>query len=746
MFMEDNLDQITKDISRCQACELRASATRPVPGLGEVGAKYFLIGEAPGHDEDEQGVPFIGAAGRRLDKLIALAGIDPSDCYISNVCRCLPPKVGGKRRTPRKREIAACVDFLWGEINLVKPQYIITLGATPLALFTKSGGVSQIHGTMFETDIEDRTVTIICQYHPAAALHQPRLWATILDDWENLPEVVPHDFKITTRASNVFDSCGLFGFDTEQDGTGGLGQWSVAARSKAGQLYVLPRYGVDKGFRFSADAIIAAHNWKYDLRVLRANGMQEPKNFCDTMILAYAMGLGKQAPKDDAKKKSGSDMVGGLGLKYLARRHLAMQMNTWQEVHDRPDLIEEYNAKDSVATFLLAEKWLPKAPKHYFDIDMPLLSVLMAIEDRGVKIDPDYLMEFAKSLDNKLAEFDIPLNPFSPKQVGAYVYGKLGIEPWRYTETGQPSTDEEVLETIDDPIVKQILAYKKVHKEKGTYVDNYVNARDAKDRIHPELKQTSTSTGRLSCARPNLQNVFKRDERVKLRSLFVADKGKKIVRADYNQLDYRALAAITQDPVLIEALNADKKIHQVTADIMGLSYDDAKTVNFGVLFGQEAWGLSQQLHITIDEARAFLKDYFKRFPNIKKYRDEMTETAKKDKKVSIPFTGRTRRIDAMYVDMWRVQKQGIKEAINMPVQGLEAEVVKLGMIDLHKRNAPMILMVHDEIIFEVDEKDALEYAMWLKSYIPTIISFGGVRFEVEVGLGNNWYESMTNTI
>jgi len=147
----DKLDQVAQDIVRCQRCELRMSATRPVAGFGSVGASYFLIGEAPGSEEDTQGIPFVGASGRRLDRLLALAGIEVNDCYLSNVCRCRPPS----NRTPKKKEIKACQEFLWRELKLVKPKTIITLGATPLGLFTQSGGVSQLHGTSFEWEMPD---------------------------------------------------------------------------------------------------------------------------------------------------------------------------------------------------------------------------------------------------------------------------------------------------------------------------------------------------------------------------------------------------------------------------------------------------------------------------------------------------------------------------------------------------------------------------------------------------------------
>jgi len=154
----DSLDQITKDILSCQRCELRQTATRPVVGNGNVGAKYFLIGEAPGREEDESGVPFVGSAGRRLDKLLELANIDINDCYLSNVCRCRPPS----NRTPRKKEIQACVDFLWREIKLVQPAVIITLGSTPLSLFCPYG-VTQVHGTIMDIDLDEairQTATI----------------------------------------------------------------------------------------------------------------------------------------------------------------------------------------------------------------------------------------------------------------------------------------------------------------------------------------------------------------------------------------------------------------------------------------------------------------------------------------------------------------------------------------------------------------------------------------------------------
>ncbi len=732
--MPDSLNQLRKDILSCQRCELRETATQPVPGIGNIGAKYFICGEAPGRQEDEEGCPFVGMSGRRLDKLIGLAGIDINDCYLSNVCRCRPPD----NRTPRKKEVTACKDYLMREIALVKPETIITLGSTPLGLFCPHG-VTHVHGTVTEAEVDGVKYTLIPQFHPAAALHQPRLWATLLDDWQNLPEHVNADFTVVDQPNLNLQGMTLAALDTETDNHGGVGQWSIAYRDGSGRLCVAPFYGSKPVVQFG-NCPVVFHNAKYDIRELRDNGMPVPEKFHDTMIQAYCLGLGKQAPKEDSKAKSGADMVGGLGLKYLARRHLGLQMMTWEQVREQPDKVPEYNAADSTATYLLAEKWLPVLPKHYFTIDMPLLPVLMAMEDRGVLIDPDYLSEYAKELDNRLGSFseDAQHLAFHTQDMQSYIYGTLGIEPFKFTDSGKPSVDSDVLETIGDPLVKEVLAYKELYKDKGTYVDNYIKGRDEQNRIHAEFKQTSTSTGRLSCARPNLQNV---DKEGNMRKLFVAPRGQKIVRVDYNQLEWRVLGAITQDPKIIAALNSGKKIHQLTAEEMGVEYSIAKRGNFGVIYGAQPWKLSQTLGCTINEAREFLDLYFKRFPGVKKYQDEMRETIKRDKKVTNWF-GRTRRIDAMYVEQKRIQEEGIKEGTNMPIQGAGGEIVKIAMIDLHeKHRAPMVLQVHDELLFYIDEKDAPEYAHWLEEYIPTLIEINGMKFTVDASWGDNWKET-----
>lgn len=742
------LSDVVKLCALCQRCSLRENATAPVFGTGSENAKYFILGEAPGRQEDSTGVPFVGFAGQHLNQLLDLGGIDINDCYLTNVVKCWPPKVNGKQTTPKKTERVACFEWLSKEFLVVRPRTIIPLGATPLSLFTPTG-VTQMHGTQFQYQLkigdEEWETTIMPMYHPAAAGYTPRLWAVMLDDWENKPEHVDTSFTVLPYLTRV-DTLHLWdthALDTENDEHGTLGQWSLAYRQN-GKLIVQPMQGTRTQLDYSSvDTKIIMHNAKWDLRVLQRAGINKPKptQVIDSMIVAYCLGMGRQEPKDSGK--SGDQMVGGLGLKYLARRHLGMEMRTWNETKDNPDEFELYNASDSVATLCLWEQWKPKMPQFFYDIDMPLLDTLMAMEDRGITVDPTFLQAYAEELDAQLKATELPLNPFSHKQVSEYVYGTLKIEPTKFTKDKKPSVDKEVLETIDDPIVKKILEYRELYKERTTYVSNYIERMDLDNKIHCDFKQTSTATSRLSSARPNLQNVTNSE---RLRSLFCADPGCVIVRADWWQLELVMFAALANEERMLEALRRGVKIHQLTANDIGLKYDDAKTINFLMLYGGTPWKISQEFHVPINQAADLERKYYATYPRIKKYHEEMIEKAHNERKVSL-WTGRTRRLDGMYSGNRMVIRESEREAINTPVQGGAAEVVKRAMNRLHyEHHAPMNLQVHDELLFIVPEKEGKDYAKFIFDFIPTVTEFNGVRFPVEVGLGHNWMEAKQNTI
>ena len=585
--------------------------------------------------------------------------------------------------------------------------------------------------------------TVLPQYHPAAALRMPYLWASLLDDWAHLPEKVDANFKVTSTLDFYHgrNLPKLFALDTENDAAGKIGSWSLAYRDESGQLCAEPFMYANKDFVVPDDCRVIMHHAKHDLNVMRANKMPLPKNVVDTFISAYCMGHGKQDPKDSGK--SGDRMVGGLGLKYLARRHLGMQMKSWMQVRDDASAMVQYNCEDSIGTYLLWEKWQKDLPKHFWTIDMPLLNVLMKMEDRGILADSKFLQEYAKTLDTRLGEIDLKgINPYSPDQVAKYIYEDLGYKPTKFTETGNPSTDKEVLETIDDPIVKAILEYREVYKERKTYVGAYAERMDSEGRIHCEFKQTSTATGRLSSANPNLQNVMKGT----LRTLFIPKEGHSLVVLDYKQLELRTFATLTREHKMLDALHADRSIHQETADVLGISYDDAKVVNFLMLYGGTAWKISQEFYVPIDEAHAMIYKYYSAYPGIKAYHENQREIARTQKSVTA-WSGRTRRLDGMYSEDRKTIRDAENLAINLPIQCTGAEIVKLAMIDLDtKHNAPMLLQVHDELLFEVPENEAEDYAHWLTEYIPKITEINGELFPVDVGFGKNWLEAKENKI
>jgi len=734
----------------------------------------MILGEAPGREEDRDGVPFVGASGKRLDQLLDLAHIDRNECYVTNVCKCWPPKVNNKQRAPKKAERLACSEWLNMELKLLRPQTIITLGATPLNLFTEDG-ITQLHGTQFQYHMkfapgDEYDLTLIAQYHPAAALHNPGLWAVLLDDWEHMPEVVPHDFLVAKLEGKTKQAppAKEFAVDTENDVSGKISEWSIAYRDKKKALNVMPFVGVDKRLDLT-QPLQVMHNAKWDLRVLKRNGLQVPEQtysekvldswvtnkmtkteqdrvksetkVVDTMIAAYCLGHGRQDTRDSGK--SGDRMVGGLGLKYLARRHLGMEMNSWKEVTEKGMDKVMYNAQDSVATYLLWEKWKDQLPAHFWNIDMPLLPVLMQIEDRGMQVEPKFLQEYAVLVDEQLAEIEIPFNPMSPKELGHYVFDVLKVAPTMFTETKQPSLAKEFLETIDDPIVQRVIRWKELAQEKSTYIKNYIRSMDLNNRIHCELKQTSTGTGRLSAVQPNLQNVTKETAKHPsgLRKMFIARPGCILIVLDYKQLELIYMAVAAPEPRLLKAIQEGRSIHQETADALGIEYGDGKVVNFLMSYAGSAWKVAQEFHKPISEAQKIVNNYFKMFPGIAAYQNNQRRIAQEQRRVTNLF-GRSRRLDGMFSGHRLTIQEAERQAINTPIQGGAGEVVKRAMNDLHYRHhAPMIMQVHDEMIFEVPIKEAKSYAKWLKEYVPTITTIDGVQFQVDVGVGPNWKEA-----
>ena len=351
-------------------------------------------------------------------------------------------------------------------------------------------------------------------------------------------------------------------------------------------------------------------------------------------------------------------------------------------------------------------------------LDEPIAPILLRMEMRGIKIDMDFLKNFSEELEVliKKAEKEVldlageHFNVASPKQLGVILFEKMKLPAAKKTKTGY-STDNDVLMGLDHPIAKSILEFRELSKLKSTYVDALPAIADPKThRVHTHFNQALTATGRLSSTQPNLQNIPIRTERgARVREAFIAEKGQALLSVDYSQIELRILAHISEDPGLIKAFNEDLDIHTATAsEVFGVKLTDvtsdhrriAKAVNFGIAYGQGAFGLADNLGISRSEAQGIIKRYFEKFKGIQTYIEDTIKKAHEDGYVVTLF-GRRRYLDELKNKNAMVKKFGERAAINAPIQGTAADLVKKAMIELDQKcPLPMLLQVHDELVFE----------------------------------------------
>lgn len=390
------------------------------------------------------------------------------------------------------------------------------------------------------------------------------------------------------------------------------------------------------------------------------------------------------------------------------------------------------------------------------DLELPLIPVLASMELRGVQIDMDELKDQSSTLakDIKRLEQEIhkaagtEFNIGSPKQLGQVLFERLKLPPTKKTKTGF-STDSDVLESLKDkhPVAALVLDYRELTKLKSTYVDAIPALVDDKNRVHTSLNQAATSTGRLSSTNPNLQNIPIRTERGRLvRKAFVADEGSCLISADYSQIELRVLAHMADDPGLTRAFKEDLDIHAATAsEVFGVDLKKvtaehrriAKAVNFGLAYGQGAQGLSDTLDISRTEASEIIARYFKRFSNVKSFMETTTREGMEKGYVETLF-GRRRYLPELRSQNQMMRRAGERAAINAPIQGTASDLVKLAMIKLHDSlPIPLLLQVHDELLFESPVDEADEYCRDIKEAMESVYKLS-VPLKVNVGKGPNW--------
>ena len=398
-----------------------------------------------------------------------------------------------------------------------------------------------------------------------------------------------------------------------------------------------------------------------------------------------------------------------------------------------------------------------KSDDIYEKLDKPLIKILHRMESNGIKLDVKRLNEFSQQLGAELAVIETKVHEIagekfnigSPKQLGVILFEKLGLEALKKTKTGY-STDNDVLEKLQHPIAKQVIEYRELAKLKSTYVDALPELVDANHRVHGSFNQALTATGRLSSTAPNLQNIpIKTEKGQVVRQCFIAEAGQKLLSLDYSQIELRVLAHISEDKNLIQAFADDLDIHQATAsevfttplkDVTKEQRRIAKAVNFGIAYGQGAFGLAETLGISRSESKEIIEKYFNRFSGIKEYIERTIEQAHKNKYVETLF-GRKRYIDELNSINVMVKKFGERAAINAPIQGTASDLVKLAMIDIAKNiQLKLILQVHDELIFEGSEEEILENLPKIKYKMEHVAKLK-VPLKVNHAVGMNWDQS-----
>lgn len=429
------------------------------------------------------------------------------------------------------------------------------------------------------------------------------------------------------------------------------------------------------------------------------------------------------------------------------------------------------NAERAKALFDLKEYFEKKLEdlnltKIFNEIDLRIIPVLARMEKVGVSLNPNYLIDFEKELESKLHEIEEKIfelagesiNLNSPKQVGALLFDKLQLPVIKKTKTGY-STDAEVLEELDGMNLSEIPGLMLTHREFGKILSTYVKAlpelvNQKTKRIHTTYNLTVAQTGRLSSVNPNLQNIPIRSEMgQRVRKAFIAKPGLVLLSADYSQVELRLLAHFSQDPTMLRSFKDNLDIHAQTAsEVLGIPLGEvksndramAKTVNFGLMYGQSSFGLAQTLKISRTEAKNYIDKYFNRFSSIKKFLDTLKESAEQSG-YAITLHGRKRLLPDIYSENRTIKAQAERMAINSPIQGTAADIIKLAMISIDKKfnelnfKSKMLLQVHDELIFEVHEEELNRVKEIVKNEMENVVNLT-VPLSVSMGVGINWYD------
>ncbi len=601
-----------------------------------------------------------------------------------------------------------------------------------------------------------------------------------LENTEHFYQNVQGDLPTKMFIQNLLNQTSVC-FDTETTGLDALNSELVglAFSWEKGKGFYVPfpenqeeaQILIDKFKPFFENETIekVGQNIKYDLKILSRYGIEVKGNLFDTMIAHYLI---------NPDMRHNMDVLSETYLKYSPKsitELIGKKGKNQGNMRDIPlDDIKEYAVEDADVTIQLKNHFLPilekvGTKKLYDEIEIPLVPVLADMEKEGINLDVDFLkkMSVEMTAESKALEQSIyetageTFNLASPKQLGDVLFDKMKIggAKQKKTKTGQYATGEEILSYLanDNPIVKDILEWRQMVKLQSTYIDALPNQVDPKTgRVHTDYMQTVAATGRLSSNNPNLQNIPIRTERGRqIRKAFIArDENYTLVSADYSQIELRIIAALCGEENMIEAFRNNEDIHKSTAakvfnvpleEVTKEQRSHAKTVNFGIIYGVSAFGLSNQTNLSRKESAELIDAYYKTYPKLKSFISDQVDFARENGFVET-ISGRRRYLKDINSANAIVRGGAERNAVNAPIQGSAADIIKIAMINIHKKlksenwQSKMLLQVHDELVFDVHNSELEKIQPMIKHEMESAFKMI-VPLDVEIGMGKNWLEA-----
>jgi DNA polymerase-1 len=604
-------------------------------------------------------------------------------------------------------------------------------------------------------------------------------------------ETISSDYEALFKRDDLkkwakkLDACKVFAIDTETDSldtvSANLVGVSLAVEEGAGCYIPIghkydgcpSQLGLEEVVEIIGAAIeknkhkAVGQNLKFDIPILSRHGIDLDNFFADTMLMSYVL--------NSTATRHGMDKLAEFYLNYSTVKYKDITGTASKQINFSAvevEIASNYAAEDADVTLRLfnkLDKLLKDKPtqiKLLQEIEYPLVHVLSNVEMNGAKVDKMKLANHSKELSKKIEDlsnqaFKIAGEEFnldSPKQLLVVLYEKLKLPILKKTPKGQPSTNEETLQRLAEEyeIPKIILQYRTLAKLKSTYTDSLIRIENpTTGRIHTSYQQAVTSTGRLSSTEPNLQNIpIKTSEGRRIREAFVPEKGNVLISADYSQIELRIMAHLSKDKNLTHAFNNNLDIHSATAaEVFGVNLNrvtqdqrrSAKAINFGLMYGMSAFGLTRQLDIPRAEAQKYLDTYFERYTGVKEYMENIKAKAKEDMYVET-IMGRRLYLNEINAANGLRRQAAERAAINAPLQGSAADIIKKAMIDINKflnKEMPqvkMIMQVHDELIFETSKKSSEEVLQVMKEMMEDAVKLD-IPLIAEAAIGENWNEA-----